>query len=177
MAFNYCLQIRESLHFKFQNYFFLLQYIGKWPDGDALWFPSLLEACKPATSPTTFRHFDPVSSELNARTPGVSEALRKEKGLTWHFWMWGSKEPWDKLWGWRIQAGCIYAVYRVKQNKNTNPLNQEHDMSEHWLVTETPGTEPKATSMLFLSLTARQTSDQATAFTFQSCTGGIPFPA
>jgi len=128
MAFNYCLQIRESLHFEFQNYFFLLQCIGKWPDGDALWFPSLLEACKPATSLTTFHHFDPVSSELNAWTPGVSEALRKEKGLTWHFWMWGSKEPRQVV---RLEGSSrmhLCSVYRVKQNKNTNPLNQEHDI-------------------------------------------------
>lgn len=60
---------------------------------------------------------------------------------------------------------------KTKQKHQPSQPGARHK-SEHWLVAETPSTEPKATSMLFLSLTARQTSDPATAFTFQSCTGG-----
>lgn len=49
---------------------------------------------------------------------------------------------------------------------------QQSSQPELTAVAETPSPEPKATAVLFLSLRAKQASDPATAFHFQSCAAG-----
>lgn len=136
MAFNYCLQICKSLHFEFQNYFFIFPWIRKWLDGATPWFLFLMEALQVCTLCWWYLVIlTAASSELDTWTLEVLEALRERdthSRLKWHFWVLGVKDPQQivRLW---VKAGWmdLSSVYRVKTTSNFPCGKRQRHQSEH----------------------------------------------